>query len=236
MAADRDVLALVARYPQLGVVKTRLATSIGPQQALSFYSAFLRDLDERLAGGPWRTVWLHTPADAPLAAWLGPGRVSLPQEGATLNERLHLGFRRLLEERRAGTRRVIIMSTDSPHVPLEWLEGGFSLLGRHDVTLGPCDDGGYYLIGMRAPHDLFSGIRMSTARVLGETLALAQRQGLSTALLPMTFDVDDVGGLAALDHWLEANPALVLPRTRMLLRHFALADAAVPVVAGSGGV
>jgi uncharacterized protein len=126
--------------------------------------------------------------------------------------------------------RVVIMSTDSPHLPLEWLERGFSQLERHQVTIGPCDDGGYYLIGMRAPHDLFSGIVMSTSRVLAETLAVAQRQGLSTALLPPTFDVDDAGGLVALDRWLETNPALALPRT--LLRCFALAAAA----AGSGGV
>jgi rSAM/selenodomain-associated transferase 1 len=235
MPAERDVLALVARYPQAGAVKTRLAQCIGPEQSAALYSAFLRDLDERLAAGPWQTVWLHTPADAPFAAWLGPGRVSLPQEGSTLNDRLHQGFRRLLEQRPTSVRRVIIMSTDSPQLPLEWIERGFSLLARHDVVLGPCDDGGYYLIGMRAPHDVFQGVTMSTSRVLEETLALAQRQGLLTALLPPTFDVDDAQGLLALHRWLEANPA-ALRRTGRVMRQLALSPVAAPALAGSEGV
>jgi hypothetical protein len=72
MGPERDVLALVARYPQFGAVKTRLAASIGRQQAFALYVSFLRDLDERLAEGPWRTVSLHTPADAPLEPGSAP--------------------------------------------------------------------------------------------------------------------------------------------------------------------
>jgi hypothetical protein len=83
---------------------------------------------------------------------------------------------------------VVIMSTDSPHVPLAWIAEGFALLDQHDVVLGPCTDGGYYLVGMRAPHDIFSAIQMSTPTVLAETQALAEHLGLRTALLPETFE------------------------------------------------
>ena len=212
MAPDGNVLALVARYPRLGAVKTRLATTLGNESVYALYCAFLRDLAERLPAGPWDIHWLYTPADEPFAAWLAAGQPTSPQEGTTLNERLLNGFRALGQSHE----RVIIMSTDSPHVSLEWIARGFALLEQHDVVLGPCDDGGYYLVGMRAAHDIFSGITMSTSTVLEETLALAEHLGLSTALLPPTFDVDDLTGLAALRQWLDSN-AVELPHSRTLL-------------------
>ncbi len=212
MAPDGNVLALVARYPRLGAVKTRLAVTLGNAPVYALYCAFLRDLAERLAAGPWRVCWLYTPVEDFFAAWLANGQATSPQEGTTLNERLLNGFRVLGR----SYERVIIMSTDSPHVPLEWIAKGFALLDQHDLVLGPCDDGGYYLVGMRAAHDVFSGITMSTPSVLAETLALADHLGLSTALLPPTFDVDDLAGLAALREWLESN-ADGLPHTRTLL-------------------
>lgn len=213
MAPDGNVLALVARHPRPGTVKTRLAAELGDQPVHALYCAFLRDLAERLAGGPWSLHWLYTPEDAPFPAWLGTSQAASPQHGVTFNDRLLNGFR-LLNESRA---KVIIMSTDSPHVPLDWIAEGFALLDQHDVVLGPCTDGGYYLIGMRAVHDVFTGIGMSTSTVLAETLDLAEQRGLRAALLPETFDVDDLDGLAMLTTWLDTKNAGELPRTRGLL-------------------
>ena len=214
MAPSADVLALLARYPRQGTVKTRLARCLGDAAACALYGAFLRDLDQRLSGHDWDVHWLYTPRDSPLPAWLGPGRAGSAQVGETLNARLLDGARRLL--RRYA--RVILMGTDSPHLPPAWAARGFALLADHDVVLGPCDDGGYYLVGLRRPHDIFSGIAMSTPTVLAETIALAERQGLSVALLPRTFDIDDECGLAALRRWLAADASAgALPRTRAAL-------------------
>jgi hypothetical protein len=208
---DGNVLALVARYPRPGAVKTRLAADIGSQPAYALYCSFLRDLADRLDAGPWRLHWLYTPEDADFSAWLGTDQAASPQRGTTFNDRLLNGFRVLGR----CYARVIIMSTDSPHVPLDWIAEGFALLDQHDLVLGPCTDGGYYLVGMRAPHDIFSAIQMSTATVLAETQALAKHLGLCTALLPETFDVDDLDGLTALATWLGSVEDL--PRTRTLL-------------------
>lgn len=207
------MLALVARYPHPGSVKTRLAAALGSQPVYALYCAFLRDLAERLTTGPWNVHWLFTPEEAPFSTWLGANQGASPQQGATFNDRLLNGFRKLSQ----SYAQVIVMSTDSPHVPLDWIAEGFALLDRHDVVLGPCADGGYYLVGMRAPHDIFSSITMSTPTVLMETLALTERQGLRTALLPETFDVDDRAGLAALADWLARSNSDELPRTRTLL-------------------
>lgn len=220
----RHVLALMARYPRLGGGKTRLARTLGGGAAFELYCAFLRDLDERLSAGPWRLRWLYTPAHEPFASWLGTGRQTQPQVGATLNERLQQGMRTLLEEHD----RAIIMSTDSPHLPLTWIGQGFALLDQHDIVLGPCTDGGYYLVGMRRPLDVFTRVPMSTPTVLQETLALAQRQGLSAGLLPETFDVDDNEGLAQLERQLAGMASDELPRTRAALaaRRFGMAASA----------
>jgi uncharacterized protein len=222
---EGNVLALVARYPRPGTVKTRLAAVIGPPAVYALYSAFLRDLAERLSGGPWQLHWLYTPAGDPFAAWLGTGQAVSPQHGASLNDRLRNGFRALCR----GYARVIIMSTDSPQVSPDWIAAGFTLLDHRDVVLGPCADGGYYLIGMRAPHDVFSGIVMSTPTVLTETVSKARQQGLSTALLPSTFDVDDSSGLTALATWLDHRTSGELPRTRALLAGLGLPVAPVSV-------
>jgi len=209
---DGNVLALVARYPRLGAVKTRLAAALGSQPVYALYCAFLRDLAERLADSPWTLHWLYTPEDAPFRAWLGTDQAASPQHGVTFNDRLLNGFRRL----NGSHAKVIIMSTDSPHIPLDWIAEGFARLDQHDVVLGPCTDGGYYLVGMREAHDIFTGIRMSTSTVLAETQALAVQRGLRTALLPETFDVDNLDGLAELASWL-GDSAEGLPRTRALL-------------------
>ncbi len=243
MAPEGNALALMARYPRPGAVKTRLAATIGHPAALALYSAFLRDLDERLGYGPWSVTWLYTPVEDPFPDWIGPGRIAAPQTGASLSDRLLNGFRDLLRH----YQRVVVMSTDSPHLPLEWIERGFGLLDAHDVVLGPCDDGGYYLIGMRQPHDLFSGVPMSTPAVLAATLTLARDRGLSVALLPATFDLDDASGLGALLQWLEDHPARNsngasgdrqttvpdLPRTRAVLkRRDAIGAASVTLSSG----
>jgi len=180
----------------------------------ALYSAFLRDLDARLDGQDWLTCWLATPDTRLFAAWIGHRHPVLMQMGDSLNERLLNGFRQLLPKHK----RVVIMSTDSPHIPTTWIAEAFALLDRHDVVLGPCDDGGYYLVALKEPHDIFTGIAMSTPLVMRQTLALAEAQSLAVAHLPSTFDVDDHDGLASLRVWLGTHDTS-LPRTRAVLTH-----------------
>jgi glycosyltransferase A (GT-A) superfamily protein (DUF2064 family) len=88
------------------------------------------------------------------------------------------------------------MDSDSPTLPPDHVARAFVALEEADVVLGPCDDGGYYLIGLSAPNSrLLLDVQMSTPRVLEDTLILAREEGLSTELLPMWYDIDTVDSL-----------------------------------------
>jgi rSAM/selenodomain-associated transferase 1 len=209
----RSALAVMARSPRLGEVKTRLAHDIGAQPAYRLYRAFLHDLDARFAGGRRTLVWAFHPPDVDFAAQTGTAARCLPQRGDHLGERMRNVFQALCEQ---GFDRVIMIGADVPHVRDEWLDEAEMQLGAADVVLGPTDDGGYYLVAMRAPHDIFAGIAMGTERVLQETLHKATASGLRVHLLPRSFDIDARRNLVQLRTVLEGR-SVHLPQTAAIL-------------------
>ncbi|HEV2236284.1 MAG TPA: TIGR04282 family arsenosugar biosynthesis glycosyltransferase [Ktedonobacterales bacterium] len=216
---QRDVLAIVAKFPHPGQVKTRLAAGIGAEAAARLYAAFLRDLAARFNPAATREgyalVWAHTPGLGDLRTIVGDGARLLAQRGVDFADRLD-GIARDLAG--AGYRRTVIASSDSPHLPAARVRDAFAALARADVALGPATDGGYYLVGFHArpaPPDLFRDITMSTPHVLDDTLRRAARLSLRVAPLPATFDVDEPADLLTLARALaapgpDADPA---PRT-----------------------
>ena len=92
------------------------------------------------------------------------------------------------------------------------------------MVLGPVNDGGYFLLGMRGHHDVLGGVEMSTASVCADVISRATERGLEVQLLPSQFDVDEVGDLPRL-----AAAADILPHLRATRR--ALATICVPDVA-----
>jgi rSAM/selenodomain-associated transferase 1 len=185
---NRTALVVMARYPEVGHVKTRLAAALGAENACRLYRAFLHDIDRRFAAASRTLVWAFHPPDRDFAAVVAPGARCLPQAGCGLGERMHNCFRALFAE---GFERIVMIGADVPHVRDEWLDEAAAALDRADVVLGPTTDGGYYLIAMRILHDVFTGIVMSTQHVLVETRQKAERAGLRVHLLPVSFDVDD---------------------------------------------
>jgi glycosyltransferase A (GT-A) superfamily protein (DUF2064 family) len=108
------------------------------------------------------------------------------------------------------------MDSDSPTLPATSLLAAFAHLASDaDVVLGPCDDGGYYLIGLKQPAPrLLREVQMSTPHVVADTLALAAAEGLRVKLLPAWYDVDDVAALVRLVAELAQVPADVARQTR----------------------
>lgn len=193
-------VAIMAKAPWRGGVKTRLCPPLDPTEAAGLYQSFLRDKIAQV-----RTlrrahpVLAYTPTDSrPLFAELAPDFTLLGQRGADLGERLGHVLADLLA---AGHPAAIAIDSDTPTLPTEFLEYAVELVprGDADVVLGPTDDGGYYLIGGRALHrELFDGIPWSTPDVLEETLRRAAAAGLQTIQLPAWFDVDTPEDLARL--------------------------------------
>jgi hypothetical protein len=198
-AEAEEALVIVAKYPEVGSVKTRLAQHIGQELASQLYLGFIRDLEAKFSQGRRLLFWAYTPAGSNFPGLVNSGSQCFPQEGEYLGARLHNIFRRLF---RQGYQRVAIMSSDSPQMLREWIDEAFARLLEIDVVLAPADDGGYNLVGLRADHDLFTGITMSTPRVLADTIERARMLNLSVHLLPASFDVDAIEDLEKLRRFL----------------------------------
>ncbi|HEU5103997.1 MAG TPA: TIGR04282 family arsenosugar biosynthesis glycosyltransferase [Roseiflexaceae bacterium] len=179
----KRALLVVAKRPAIGQTKTRLCPPLSGEAAAALYECFLQDTLEimRAVVGVERGV-IYLPETAiDYFRALAPDMALTPQRGADLGERLdHL----LSDALAAGAGQVVVMDSDSPTLPAAYVAAAFAHLdGPSDVVLGPCDDGGYYLIGLKRPQPrLLREVEMSTPFVVRDTLALAAELGLRVAL------------------------------------------------------
>jgi rSAM/selenodomain-associated transferase 1 len=183
----------MAKAPRPGEVKTRLCPPLRASEAAALSRCFLLDKMAAVrALARAQPVIAYAPADArtDLEALAPAGFFLIPQHDPDLGARLQGTLAVLLE---AGYRGAIAVDSDTPTLPAAFLQEAVDMLTRPgpDVVLGPTEDGGYYLIGMRVAHpELFDGVPWSTARVFGETLRRADAAGLRTACLPAWYDID----------------------------------------------
>lgn len=191
------VLAIFVKHPRPGQVKTRLAADLGAQPAADLYAAFQADLAGRFRKLGDRQLLCFSPNHPVSAAYfsdLADGNYDLwPQPSGDLGVRLAAFFD---EQFANGAERVVVIGSDSPTLPVDFIERAFERLTTHDVVLGPATDGGYYLLGQsRAAHPLFRGIDWSSSRVLEQTVAYIQADRLRLSLLSPWYDVDTIDDL-----------------------------------------
>lgn len=186
------------RVPRPGVTKTRLLPILTPDQCAALHWAFLRDL-----AGIYREMeadlyvaytpdpnWAELKAVFPIAAGF------FPQEGAGLGEKMDHALRRVLD---LGYDTVVLTGADLPAMVKSHLESGFAALASADIAIGPTSDGGYYLIGCKAPCTaIFTGQQYGGATVYENTLAAARAAGYSVAAALPCDDVDTPTDLQAL--------------------------------------
>ncbi len=208
-------LVIFAKYPQSGAVKTRLAVYIGDEAAAELYGRFIERILTTMCRSrvAERVVVAVSPQHAVrrfASRYPGADAYEPQAESSDLGERMLAVFE---QARRQGVRKTVIIGTDSPTLPPDYVRQAFAMLDSHDVVLGPAEDGGYYLIGAKKAHaDLFRGIPWSTAQVLPKTLAALQRLKLRHALLPEFFDVDEMDDLHRLrEHAPDLFPEVGVP-------------------------
>jgi uncharacterized protein len=209
-----STIVIFARAPQLGEVKTRLAKSIGAEQALALYEAFLDDTCALTQGlGARRVLAIAGDVDHPRVQHLAKSqRLVVESQGdGDLGERM---ARAIATHIVGGP--VLIIGSDAPSLPRAYLHQALDALMAYDVVIGPSDDGGYYLVGARVEMpELFTGVHWSTSEVLPTTLErLGERSHL---LLPAWHDVDAVEDLERLRRELATLPPSVAPSTRRVL-------------------
>lgn len=197
-------LGIFARTPVPGTVKSRLAPSIGEDDTAALYAAFLSDLFRRLRRIKSTRVTVFHAGDRleTLATLVPPGWRLEAQRGDDLGRRLANASAHLLDT----ADRAVIIGSDSPDVPIQYIRRAFQRLKHKDVVLGPATDGGYYLVGLRAPAPaLFEGIAWGEDSVLKSTLGNVHRLGRSLHALPIWYDVDDEPSLRLMRTMIKAR-------------------------------
>jgi rSAM/selenodomain-associated transferase 1 len=197
----RQALAMAAKAPRPGTVKTRLQSFLSAEDATELYRCFLKDTMALMDSMPdTDPVISYTPigSEKYFEGVIAGRHRLLPQRGPNFGQRLHYALEDLLGE---GYQSVAIMNSDSPTLPAGHLRLAFEKLNLPGsrVVLGPACDGGYYLIGIKESEPrLFEDISWSTDLVLKQTVDRANAIGLDVELLPRWYDVDDEEGFERL--------------------------------------
>ena len=227
-------LAVFARWPEPGRVKTRLSPALPAALACDLYRALLADALAAAAACPADARSLHW-AEAPAGRAAGAtpaGFEARDQRGADLGERLGHATGELLRVRGA---RAVIIGADCPDLDATRIAAGFTALERAELVLGPAHDGGYYLIGLTRPvPTLFRGLDWGTSRVLAQPRERARTLDLSMTELEPLGDLDTPADLArwaaraAVSGAAEGAGATGGSRTRAALRALGLMPDAEP--------
>jgi rSAM/selenodomain-associated transferase 1 len=192
-------IIVFAKTPRPGRVKTRLCPPLSPEQAAELARAFLLDvlsLCEGLPGYERSLAYSPRGTRGEMAVLAGSGWRLMLQRGRGLGDRLANAFEQTFREAAA---RVLIVGTDMPHLPVATLREADAALQSADMVLGPSEDGGFYLIGLRRwARGLLDEVRWSTEHALADTVARGEDLGLSYELLRRGYDIDEFADLLRL--------------------------------------
>jgi rSAM/selenodomain-associated transferase 1 len=235
-------VAIMAKAPRVGEVKTRLVPPLSPSDAAALGAAFIQDVAGNILAAaqaaPIAGYVAYAPAgsEAVFRSLLPSAILLLPSRHPGLGASLYDAAEDLLG---AGHEGVCLVNADSPNLPTGVLVEAARALQRAGdrLVLGPAEDGGYYLIGMKRPHQrLFEDIDWSTERVFRQTRDRAAELALETISLPAWYDVDDAVSLdrlsGALLRGTGAAGGYAAPHTTDCLRRVVAEDAAAAARGG----
>jgi uncharacterized protein len=198
MKTPEPLIQIFCKAPMLGNVKTRLIQKLGARGALDLYQQLFERLISELSASRFKTeLWISPDKDHAFFERYTFARFQ--QAGTDLGVRMSTALRDGLTRHES----VILVGTDLPLINRSYIEQAVSALQTHDVVLGPAEDGGYGLVGVKADTpDMFSDIDWGTERVLSQTCARLNRDQLDFGLLPLIWDVDRPADLPRYEAWL----------------------------------
>ncbi len=192
MTIEKQHLIIFTRYPEAGKTKTRMIPALGTKGAADLHRQMTEhtltqvkqlqsnaiSFEVRFAGGD-----VHL-----MQGWLGSDLIYHSQGDGDLGQRM---ARSLLSAFQSGAENAVIIGTDCPDVNADILAEAFAKLHHYNLVLGPAMDGGYYLVGLQYPiPELFIDIDWGTAKVLQQTVEIAENLNLSVVYLPYLADID----------------------------------------------
>lgn len=195
--ARSDRLIIFGRYPVPGRTKTRLIETLGPTGAADLQRRLTEEtLKKAKEISPYQDIEVEVcfegGNESKMRRWLGSGIMLSQQVSGDLGERMYSAF---LKAFKSGCRRVVLLGTDIPKLTPDHLKQAFDALLEHDLVLGPSTDGGYWLMGLNKPTDLFKEINWGTEKVLDQTVARAMEQSVGFHRLKPLTDIDTVDDL-----------------------------------------
>jgi len=184
-------IVIFAKEPQKGCVKTRLAKDIGEDNALELYKALLKDTLAvvRQVKADKKVMAFESQLEDPqYLKSIAQDFMFYKQAGADLGEKMHNAFEHCKKQ---GVLKIVIVGSDCPTLTSSFIEEAFTKLDKDDVAIGPAQDGGYYLIGLKEPClELMNSVEWSSSTVLEDTLKNAEVKGLKVGLLEIGQDMD----------------------------------------------
>tara|TARA_R110000868_G_scaffold7378_4_gene40208 strand:- start:611 stop:1213 length:603 start_codon:yes stop_codon:yes gene_type:complete len=165
---NKNLILIFTRNPELGKVKTRLAATIGDENALEIYIQLLDHTKKVALETPYDKRVLYSEEINHNDMWKADSFQKKLQVGADLGERMHNAFQSGFDD---GYEKIVIIGSDLIALESTDITQAISKLDHHDIVVGPAEDGGYYLLGMkRIPENLFQNKEWGTSTVLSDTL------------------------------------------------------------------
>lgn len=189
-------LIILAKSPLKDNVKTRLIGHLSDEERLNLYEYLLKNTITKLSDIPGVDSFIsYSPADAG-TYFSRFGLRMFPQSRGDIGERMFNAISRVLT---SGYRKVALVGVDIPEISDSIVLRAFDLLTDNDIAIGPARDGGYYLVGLKAPvREIFEDMEWSTPQTLRQTLQKASSCGYSTALTETLSDIDTITDVKAM--------------------------------------
>ncbi len=202
-----NALVLFAKFPEPGKVKKKIGEVIGMDASAKLCRAFINDLIEENAVRDY-DLYLSFIGHEYKERYreMFPHAILYVQRGMNLSENMQCSFEDLLDD----YDKVVIIGCDVPDLKSDMIIRAFNALESYEVVLGPAEDGGYYLVGMKNPHDIFRGLPFGKDTLLSEQMKVLREKKLPFVLLDRLPDVDTVDELKELKGRLKRDEA---PRT-----------------------
>ena len=190
---NERLLIVFSKNPVAGRVKTRLAASIGNEEALLVYESLRHITEHVTANANAKRAVFYSDFVPEKDLLLSAGTEAFLQEGPDLGEKMHRAF---LKGFQLGYRHIVLIGTDCPELSTFLIDQAFESLTANDVVIGPARDGGFYLVGLNQPFpELFLDRRWSTPEVLRESISIVRSHERSYTLLPALSDIDTLDDL-----------------------------------------
>lgn len=211
----KKALITFVKAPIPGTVKTRLQTDLEPEKVREIYKSFVSEIASRCSrlNGVDRFLGCAPAREHPFLEEIAVKYKlkSFDQRGEDLGKKIINAFQDYFKK---GYAEIILIGSDSPTIPLNYIRKAFIALKKSDIVLGPCCDGGLYLIGARKKINprMFHDIPWDSSKVLNKTLANIESLAISAYLLPFWYDVDTIDELRFLKkHLRYLNRKMALP-------------------------